>query len=70
MKSFFVIFLCLVSSGFAALSKEQKIFDFTVLAQTFAANYGPYHWKVKAFKYDHLDLKPWLAKVEATRNDI
>ncbi len=70
MKRFFAIFLCLVSSGFAALTKEQKVFDFTVLAQTFSANYGPYHWKVEALKYDAMDLKPWLAKVEATRNDI
>ncbi|OYW07714.1 MAG: hypothetical protein B7X34_10355 [Acidobacteriia bacterium 12-62-4] len=70
MKRLLAVFLCLASSGFAALTKEQKIFDFTVLAQTFAANYGPYHWKVRALKYDAMDLKPWLAKVEATRNDI
>lgn len=70
MKRFFAIFLCLVSSGFSALTKEQKIFDFTVLAQTFAANYGPYHWKVRALNFDAMDLKPWLAKVDATRNDI
>ena len=44
--------------------------DFNVLAQTYAANYGPYHWKLQAVKFNLMDLKPWLAKVEATRNDI
>jgi hypothetical protein len=70
MKRFLALFLCLASSGFAALTREQKIFDFNVLAQTFAANYGPYHWKVRALNYNPNDLRPWLARVEATRNDI
>jgi hypothetical protein len=70
MKRLLAIFLCLTSSAFAALTREQKIFDFTVLAQTFAANYGPYHWKVRALNFDAMNLRPWLARVEATRNDI
>lgn len=44
--------------------------DFNVLAQTYAANYGPYHWKLQAVKFNLMELKPWLAKVEATKNDI
>lgn len=70
MKRLLAVFLCLASSGFAALTREQKIFDFTVLAQTFASNYGPYHWKVRALNVDAMNLKPWLVRVEATRNDI
>ena len=70
MKRFFAVFFLLLCPTFAALTKEQKIFDFTVLAQTFAANYGPYHWKVRALKFDAMDLKPWLAKVEATKDDL
>ncbi|MCX6585507.1 MAG: S41 family peptidase [Acidobacteria bacterium] len=70
MKRFFAVFFLLLCPTFAALTKEQKIFDVTVLAQTFAANYGPYHWKVRALKFDAMDLKPWLAKVEATKDDL
>lgn len=70
MKRFIAVFLLLVCPTFAALTKEQKILDFTVLAQTFATNYGPYHWKVRAFNVDALNLKPWLAKVEATKDDL
>ena len=70
MKRFLAVFFLLLCPTFAALTKEQKIFDFTVLAQTFAANYGPYHWKVRALKLDAMDLKPWIAKVEATKDDL
>ena len=70
MKRFIAVFLLVVCPTFAALSKEQKIFDFTVLAQTFATNYGPYHWKVRALNVDALNLKPWFAKVEATKDDL
>jgi hypothetical protein len=62
--------LLLVAPSFAALNPEQKVFDFTVLAQTLATNYGPYHWKAKAFNFDAMDVKPWLARVEATKDDI
>ncbi|MBM3757815.1 MAG: hypothetical protein FJW38_28010, partial [Acidobacteria bacterium] len=70
MKRLVAVYLLLVCPTFAALTKEQKIFDFTVLAQTFATNYGPYHWKARAFNIDALNLKPWLAKVEATKDDL
>jgi hypothetical protein len=70
MKRFLAVFFLILCPTFAALTKEQKIFDFTVLAQTFATNYGPYHWKVRALKFDAMDLKPWLAKVEATKDDL
>jgi len=70
MKRFLAVFFLILCPTFAALTKEQKVFDFTVLAQTFATNYGPYHWKVRALKFDAMDLKPWLAKVEATKDDL
>ncbi len=70
MKRTLALLLLFAGSGFAALSREQKLLDFTVLAQTYAANYGPYHWKLQSIKFDLMDLKPWLAKVEATKNDI
>lgn len=70
MTRLFAILLLLSIPGSATLTREQKILDFTILAQTYAANYGPYHWKLEAVKFDLMDLKPWLAKVEATKNDI
>ncbi|MCX6603573.1 MAG: hypothetical protein NTV52_08265, partial [Acidobacteria bacterium] len=70
MKRTLALFLVFAGSGFAALTREQKLLDFNVLAQTYAANYGPYHWKLQTIKFDLMDLKPWLAKVEATKNDI
>ena len=70
MKQFAALSLLLVCPTFAALTKEQKILDFTVLAQTFATNYGPYHWKIRAINFDSMNLKPWLAKVDATKDDL
>ena len=70
MKQFAALSLLLVCPTFAALTKEQKILDFTVLAQTFATNYWPYHWKVRAINVDAMNLKPWLAKVDATKDDL
>lgn len=58
MRRTLALLLICAGSGVAALTREQKLIDFNVLAQTDAAHYGPYHWK------------PWLAKVEATKNDI
>src|SRR5215831_2652811 len=54
----------------AQLTADQRVADFTQLANLYAKNYGPYEWKVNALKYDLLDLTPWLDRVRNATNDL
>ncbi len=64
-----ILALCPLSA-FAQMTMNQKIADFQSLAGTFAKRYAFYEWKLKEFRYDGLDLSPWLQKVNATTDDI
>lgn len=64
------IFLSFVSSCFAQLTPDQKLSDFMALAGLYDKNYGPYEWKLKAFGFDLLNLQPWLARVNASTDDL
>ncbi len=60
----------LAASGFAQLSPAQKQQDFLNLAGLFNKQYGPYEWKKQLFGVDLLDVRPWLSKVAASKDDI
>ena len=60
----------LVSVGYAQLSAEQKNSDFQALAGLYAKRYGPYEWKRDALGIDLFNVAPWLAEVQATKNDL
>ena len=55
---------------FGQLTMDQKITDFEYMAGVFAKRYGPYDWKRTAFRYDALDIAPWLDKVRASKDDL
>jgi hypothetical protein len=52
------------------LTIDQKTADFQSFAALYAKRYGPYEWKRDAIGFDLLNLGPWLAKVQATKNDL
>ena len=59
-----------VSSSYAQLTMDQKVSDFQSLAALYAKRYGPYEWKRDALGVDLFDVAPWLAKVQATKDDL
>jgi hypothetical protein len=58
------------STAFGQLTAEQKLQDFLYVADSYAVQYGPYEWKLRAFGFDMLDMRPWLEKVRRTTNDL
>ena len=55
---------------YGQLSKEQKTSDFQQLVAVYAKNYKPYEWKIQAFGYDLLKIKPWMDMIEASKDDL
>jgi hypothetical protein len=49
---------------------DQKVSDFQALAGLYAKRYGPYEWKRDALGIDLFSIGPWLAQVQATKNDL
>ena len=49
---------------------DQKVSDFQSLAALYAKRYGPYEWKRDALGVDLFNIAPWLAQVQATKNDL
>lgn len=54
----------------ADLTREQRRADFTQLASVFWRHYGPYEWKKTILNFDLADLRPWMARVDAAKNDL
>ena len=55
---------------YAQLTIDQKVSDFQALAALYAKRYGPYEWKRDALGVDLFNIAPWLAQVQATKNDL
>ncbi len=55
---------------YAQLTTDQKVSDFQALAGLYAKRYGPYEWKRDALGFDLLNITSWLAKIQATKNDL
>lgn len=73
MKTLFLTFAILALSPAAEaqnLTAAQKEADFRYLASLYSTYYAPYSWKKQLFGFDLLDIKPWLARVAATTNDL
>src|SRR5262245_38279490 len=68
--------LCLViAAGSAAdlsaqLLLDQRVHDFENLAALYAKRYAPYEWKRQVFAFDLYDIKPWLDRVKAAKDDL
>ncbi|MCS7043618.1 MAG: S41 family peptidase [Bryobacteraceae bacterium] len=54
----------------AQMTPAQRRADFEQIAAAVAKQYAPYAWKIQAFGYDALQLKPWLARLEKVRDDL
>jgi C-terminal processing protease CtpA/Prc len=65
-----LVLLCLSASAFAQLQPDQKLTDFETLVALFNKQYAPYDWKRDVLHYDMLDIAPWIAKVNATKDDV
>ena len=66
-----LLLLSLVATqGYAQLTTDQKLSDFQALAGLYAKRYGPYEWKRDALGVDLFNIAPWLAQVQATKNDL
>ena len=66
-----LLLLTLVTTvGYAQLTMDQKVSDFQALAGLYAKRYGPYEWKRDALGVDLFKIAPWLAQVQATKNDL
>src|SRR5947199_8819521 len=65
-----VLLLPVTTLTYAQLTADQKVSDFQSLAALYAKRYGPYEWKRDALGVDLFNIAPWLAKVQATKNDL
>jgi len=66
-----LLLLALVATcSYAQLTMDQKVSDFQALAGLYAKRYGPYEWKRDALGVDLFNIAPWLAQVQATKNDL
>ena len=66
-----VLLLILTATlGYAQLTMDQKVSEFQALAGLYAKRYGPYEWKRDALGVDLFNIAPWLAQVQATKNDL
>ena len=63
--------VCLSAGAlFAQLTPDQRLLDFQNLSALFAKRYGPYDWKKQALGFDLFNVKPWLDRVRAARDDL
>src|SRR3989442_2323432 len=54
----------------AQLLPDQRIFDFQSLAALYSKRYAAADWKRQALGFDMFDLKPWLDRVRAAKDDL
>src|SRR5437016_2775098 len=54
----------------AQLTPEQKVVDFQELAALFSKRYAFYEWKKAVLSYDSLDLAPWIARINQSKDDL
>ena len=59
-----------VSAAQAQLTPDQKIADFHAMANQFAKRYAPLAWKKTLFGVDLLDIRPYLDRVAASKDDL
>ena len=72
MRRFLMLLFAILWSGtlFAQLTPEQRVLDFQHLAAFFAKRYAPAEWKKQALRFDVLNLKPWLERAQAVKDDL
>ena len=62
---------CLIPAPAAAqLTQDQKVHDFENLAGIYAKRYAPYEWKKQLLGFDLFNLRPWLARIRQSHDDL
>jgi len=70
-RSLYWMFLAAVPALLRAdLTADQKEFDMRALAAHYAKHYAPYEWKIELFRFDLLELRPWISRARASRDDL
>ncbi len=64
------LLVCGAVSACGQLTREQRIIDFQTLAGQFAKRYGAYEWKKANFGVDLLEIRPFLDRAAAARDDL
>jgi hypothetical protein len=54
----------------AQLLPDQRVIDFQNLVALYAKRYAPYEWKRQLFGFDLFDIRPWIDRVRAAKNDL
>ena len=62
--------IVLPQSASAQLLPDQRVFDFQNLAALYSKRYAPYDWKRQALGFDALNIKSWLDRVRAAKDDL
>jgi len=65
-----VLSITLPQPASAQLQADQRVFDFQNLAALYSKRYAPYDWKRQALGFDALDIKSWLDRVRAAKDDL
>ena len=68
--AFLLFLLASVAAPAQNLTSAQKESDFRFLASLYATYYAPYEWKKQLLGFDLMEIKPWLARVAATKTDL
>jgi len=55
---------------FGQMTVDQRVNDFQQLGALIAKRYSFVEWKMNALQYDVLDLRPWLERVRAAKDDL
>ena len=64
------LLVCGAVSACGQLTREQRLIDFQTLAGQFAKRYGPYEWKKANFGVDLLEIRPFLDRAAAAKDDL
>jgi hypothetical protein len=54
----------------ADLTVSQRVHEFQNLAATYAVRYAPAEWKHQLTGFDIYDLRPWLDRIRALKDDV
>jgi hypothetical protein len=66
----FVLCLCAALPASAQLATEQRLLDFQQLGAMFSKRHAFTEWKRATLNWDSLNLAPWLARVNQSKNDL
>lgn len=70
MKQYLLILSLFCAAASAQLTPDQRRADFEQLAAFVNRAYAPLDWKRARFGFDALDLRPWLARAAAAKDDL